>query len=81
VLDGPGAVGRCRGHYALDLAIAVESVPIALQPTLHGGYQTVCLLPPGYAEHQAPLLAACRLFLAIWHLANGFRPERCLDQL
>ena len=56
------------GHYAVDLAIAADSVPEALRPVLLGGYQTVGPLPPGYDEHQATLLAARRLFLAtcIW---------------
>jgi Ser/Thr protein kinase RdoA (MazF antagonist) len=62
------------GHYALDLAIAADSIPEVLRPVLLGGYRTVRPLPPGYEEHQAALLAARRLYLAIWHLANGL-PE------
>jgi hypothetical protein len=38
-------------------------------------------LPPGYEEHQAALLAARRLYLAIWHLASGLPDERHLGQL
>lgn len=45
------------------------------------GYQTVCPWPPGYQEHPAALLAARRLFLAIWHLANGLPDEGHLGQL
>ena len=69
------------GHYALDLAIAADGIPGALRPVLLGGYQTVRPLPPGYDEHQAALLAARRLFLAIWHLANGLPDERRVGQL
>jgi len=69
------------GHYALDLAIAADGIPGALRPVLLGGYQTVRPLPPGYDEHQAALLAARRLFLAIWHLANGLPDERHVGQL
>jgi Ser/Thr protein kinase RdoA (MazF antagonist) len=69
------------GHYALDLAIAAEDIPEELHPVLLGGYQTVEPLPPGYHEHQAALLAARRLYLAIWHLANGLPDEGHLNQL
>ena len=69
------------GHYALDLAIAADGIPGALRPVLLGGYQTVRPLPPGYDEHQAALLAARRLFLAIWHLASGLPDERHVGQL
>ena len=69
------------GHYALDLAIAADSIPETLRPALLGGYQTVRPLPPGYEEHQAALLAARRLYLAIWHLANGLPDESHLGQL
>jgi Ser/Thr protein kinase RdoA (MazF antagonist) len=69
------------GHYAMDLAIAVDSVPEALQPVLLGGYRTVRPLPPGYEEHETALLAARRLYLATWHLANGLPDEAHLDQL
>jgi Ser/Thr protein kinase RdoA (MazF antagonist) len=69
------------GHYALDLAIAAEGIPEELHPVLLGGYQTVRPLPPGYQEHQAALLAARRLYLAIWHLANGLPDEGHLGQL
>ena len=65
----------------LDLAIAAEDIPEELHPVLLGGYQTVCPLPPGYQEHQAALLAARRLYLAIWHLANGLPDEGHLSQL
>jgi Ser/Thr protein kinase RdoA (MazF antagonist) len=69
------------GHYALDLAIAADDIPEELHPVLLGGYQTVHPLPPGYQEHQAALLAARRLYLAIWHLANGLPDEGHLGQL
>jgi len=69
------------GHYALDLAIAADDIPQDLHQVLLDGYQTVCPLPPGYEEHQAALLAARRLFLAIWHLANGLPDEGHLGQL
>jgi len=69
------------GHYALDLAIAAADIPQDLHPVLLAGYQTVRPLPPGYEEHQAALLAARRLFLAIWHLANGLPDEGHLGQL
>jgi Ser/Thr protein kinase RdoA (MazF antagonist) len=69
------------GPYALDLAITADSVPEPLRPVLLGGYQTVRPLPPGYEEHEAALLAARRLYLAIWHLANGLPAEGHLDQL
>ena len=69
------------GHYALDLAIAAEDIPGELHPVLLRGYQTVEPLPPGYHEHQAALLSARRLYLAIWHLANGLPDEGHLSQL
>jgi len=69
------------GHYALDLAIAVDSVPEPLRPALLGGYQTVRPLPPGYDEYEATMLAARRLFIAIWHLANGLPDDGRLDEL
>jgi Ser/Thr protein kinase RdoA (MazF antagonist) len=69
------------GHYALDLAIAADSVPGALRPVLLGGYRTVRPLPPGYEEHEAALLAARRLYLVTWHLANGLPDETHLDLL
>ena len=69
------------GHYALDLAITAADIPQDLHPVLLDGYQTVCPLPPGYQEHQAALLAGRRLFLAIWHLANGRPDEGHLGQL
>jgi len=69
------------GHYALDLAIAVDGVPEVLRPVLLAGYQTVRPLPPGYMEHETALLAGRRLFLAIWHLANGLPAEAHLDVL
>lgn len=69
------------GHYALDLAIAVDGIPDALRPALLTGYQTVRALPPGHAEHEPTLLAGRRLFLATWHLANGLPAEAHLDVL
>jgi Ser/Thr protein kinase RdoA (MazF antagonist) len=69
------------GHYALDLAIAVDGVPTALRPALLTGYQMVRTLPPGYAEHEPALLAGRRLFLVTWHLANGLPAEAHLDAL
>ena len=69
------------GHYALDLAIAADDIPEDLHQVLLDGYQTVRPLPPGYEEHQAALLAARRLYLAIWHLANGLPDEGHLGQL
>ena len=69
------------GHYAQDLAIAADDIPEELHPVLLGGYQTVRPLPPGYHEYQAALLAARRLCLAIWHLANGLPDEGHLGQL
>jgi Ser/Thr protein kinase RdoA (MazF antagonist) len=73
--------GASWGHYALDLAIAADDIPEDLHQVLLDGYQTVCPLPPGYQEHQGALLAARRLFLAIWHLANGLPDEGHLGQL
>jgi Ser/Thr protein kinase RdoA (MazF antagonist) len=64
------------GLYALDLAIAVESVPVSLRPVLLGGYRAVRQLSPGYEEHEAALLAARRLYLATWLLANGLPARR-----
>jgi Ser/Thr protein kinase RdoA (MazF antagonist) len=69
------------GHYALDLAIAADSIPETLRPVLLSGYQTVRPLPPGYEEHQVALLAARRLYLAIWHLANGLPDKGHVGQL
>jgi Ser/Thr protein kinase RdoA (MazF antagonist) len=69
------------GHYALDLAIAADDIPQDLHQVLLDGYQTVRPLPPGYEEHQAALLAAHRLYLAIWHLANGLPDKGHLGQL
>lgn len=69
------------GHYALDLAITAEDVPSSLRPALLDGYRTVRPLPPGYAEHEAALLAGRRLYLAIWHLANGFPADAYLGHL
>ena len=69
------------GHYALDLAIAADDIPEDLHQILLDGYQTVRSLPPGYEEHQATLLTARRLYLVIWHLANGLPDEGHLGQL
>jgi Ser/Thr protein kinase RdoA (MazF antagonist) len=69
------------GHYALDLAIAADDIPEDLRQILLDGYRTVRPLPPGYEEHQAALLAARRLYLVIWHLANGLPDEGHLGQL
>jgi Ser/Thr protein kinase RdoA (MazF antagonist) len=69
------------GHYALDLAITVDSVPEALAPVLLGGYQAVQALPQGYEEHAAALLAGRRLFLATFLLANGLPAAAHLDLL
>jgi len=69
------------GHYALDLAIAIDDLPEDLHQILLDGYQTVRPLLPGYEEHQAALLAARRLFLVIWHLANGLPDQGHLGQL
>jgi Ser/Thr protein kinase RdoA (MazF antagonist) len=69
------------GHYALDLAIAVDGVPDVLRPVLLASCQTVRTLPPGYLEHEPALLAGRRLFLAIWHLANELPAEAHLDAL
>ena len=52
-----------------------------LRPVLLAGYQAVRPLPPDYEEHRAALLAARRLYLAIWHLAGGLPDERHLGQL
>jgi Ser/Thr protein kinase RdoA (MazF antagonist) len=69
------------GHYALDLAIAVDSVPEALAPVLLDGYQAVRPLPDGYQEHAAALLAGRRLFLATFLLANRLPAAAHLDLL
>jgi len=69
------------GHYALDLAITVDSVPEPLHPVLLGGYQAVQPLPPGYQEHAAALLAGRRLFLATFLLASGLPAAAHLDLL
>jgi Ser/Thr protein kinase RdoA (MazF antagonist) len=69
------------GHYALDLAVAVDSVPEPLQPLLLGGYQTVRPLPDGYQDHAAALLAGRRLFLATFLLAHGLPAGAHLDLL
>jgi len=69
------------GHYAMDLAIAADGVPEALRPVLLAGYQAVRPLPAGYAEHENALLAGRRLYLAIWHLANGFPADAHLALL
>jgi Ser/Thr protein kinase RdoA (MazF antagonist) len=68
-------------HYALDLAITVESVPVPLQPVLLDGYQAVGPLPDGYEEHAAALLAGRRLFLATFLLAHGLPAAVHLDLL
>ena len=59
----------CFGHYAMDLAITVDSLPEPLWPVLLNSYQTIQHLPDGYQEHQATLLAGRRLFLATFLLA------------
>jgi Ser/Thr protein kinase RdoA (MazF antagonist) len=69
------------GHYALDLAIAVDSVPEALHPALLAGYQAVGPLPPGYEDHSEALLAGRRLFLATFLLANELPAEAHLGLL
>jgi Ser/Thr protein kinase RdoA (MazF antagonist) len=69
------------GHYALDLAITVDSVPEPLHPVLLGGYRTVRPLPDGYLEHTEALLAGRRLFLATFLLANGLPAAAYLDLL
>src|SRR6266496_4039652 len=51
------------------------AAPEALHPVLLSGYRTMRPLPPGYAEHEAALLAARRLYLATWHLANPLPAE------
>jgi len=38
-------------------------------------------LPPGYLKHQATLLAGRRLYLAIWHIANGLPADAHLNVL
>jgi Ser/Thr protein kinase RdoA (MazF antagonist) len=69
------------GHYALDLAIAVDSVPEPLHPVLLGGYRAVRPLPDGYQQHVAALLAGRRLFLATFLLAHGLPVVAHLDLL
>jgi Ser/Thr protein kinase RdoA (MazF antagonist) len=69
------------GHYAMDLAITVDSVPQPLHPVLLGGYQAVQPLPDGYQEHAAALLAGRRLFLATFLLASGLPAAAHLDLL
>jgi Ser/Thr protein kinase RdoA (MazF antagonist) len=69
------------GHYALDLAITIDSIPEPLQPVLLGGYQAVQPLPDGYQEHVAALLAGRRLFLATFLLAAGLPAAAHLDLL
>jgi len=69
------------GHYALDLAVAVDSVPEALHPVLLGGYRAVQPLPEGYQEHAKALLAGRRLFLATFLLANGLPAAAHLELL
>jgi Ser/Thr protein kinase RdoA (MazF antagonist) len=69
------------GHYALDLAITVDSVPEALQQVLLDGYRAVRPLPAGYQEHAAALLAGRRLFLATFLLAHGLPAAAHLDLL
>jgi Ser/Thr protein kinase RdoA (MazF antagonist) len=69
------------GHYALDLAIAADGIPEALRPALLAGYQTVHPLPPGYVRNENMLLAGRRLYLAIWHLANGLPADAHLKVL
>jgi Ser/Thr protein kinase RdoA (MazF antagonist) len=69
------------GHYALDLAVAVDSVPEALHPVLLGGYRAVQPLPEGYQEHAEALLAGRRLFLATFLLANGLPAAAHLELL
>jgi Ser/Thr protein kinase RdoA (MazF antagonist) len=69
------------GHYALDLAITVDSVPEPLHPVLLGGYQAVQPLPDGYQEHAEALLAGRRLFLATFLLAAGLPAAAHLDLL
>jgi Ser/Thr protein kinase RdoA (MazF antagonist) len=69
------------GHYALDLAVAVDSVPKPLHPLLLGGYQAVRPLPAGYQEYAEALLAGRRLFLATFLLAHGLPAGAHLDLL
>jgi Ser/Thr protein kinase RdoA (MazF antagonist) len=69
------------GHYVLDLAITVDSVPEPLHPVLLDGYQTVRPLPDGYQEHAATLSAGRRLFLATFLLANRLPAAAHLDLL
>jgi Ser/Thr protein kinase RdoA (MazF antagonist) len=69
------------GHYAMDLAITVDSIPEPLHPVLLGGYQAVRPLPDGYQEHAAALLAGRRLFLATFLLASGLPAAAHLDRL
>jgi Ser/Thr protein kinase RdoA (MazF antagonist) len=69
------------GHYALDLAISLDSVPEPLHPVLLDGYRAVRPLPDGYQEHTAALLAGRRLFLATFLLANQLPAAAHLDLL
>jgi Ser/Thr protein kinase RdoA (MazF antagonist) len=69
------------GHYALDLAVAVDSVPEPLHPVLLDGYRAVRPLPAGYQEHTEALLAGRRLFLATFLLAHGLPAGAHLDLL
>jgi Ser/Thr protein kinase RdoA (MazF antagonist) len=69
------------GHYAMDLAITVDSVPEPLQPVLLEGYQAVQALPEGYQEHADALLAGRRLFLATFLLAAELPAAAHLDLL
>lgn len=69
------------GHYALDLAVAVDSVPETLHPVLFGGYRAVRPLPGGYQEHAEALLAGRRLFLATFLLAHGLPAAAHLNLL
>jgi Ser/Thr protein kinase RdoA (MazF antagonist) len=69
------------GHYAMDLAVTVDSVPETLHPVLLGGYRAVRSLPDGYQEHAEALLAGRRLFLATFLLAHGLPAAAHLDLL
>jgi Ser/Thr protein kinase RdoA (MazF antagonist) len=69
------------GHYAMDLAVTVDSVPETLHSVLLGGYQAIRSLPDGYQEHAEALLAGRRLFLATFLLANGLPAAAHLDPL
>ena len=69
------------GHYALDLAITIDSVPEPLHSVLLDAYQAIRPLPDGYQEHAAALLAGRRLFLATFLLAHGLPAAAHLDLL